>query len=1058
MKYVLGLDIGIASVGWAILDPESKRIVDLGVRAFSAAEVPKNKAPLAEPRRLARSARRTIRRRAGRMRRVKELCVQHGLIPQDRIEAAFLTARDKPDPWQLRKEGLDRLLSGEEFARVLFHIAKRRGFKSNRKKAVDKEEGEMLECIQQNRQLLAERGYRTVGEMMYMDEAFREHRRNKADSYKNTVDRSMLEDEITVLFASQRRLGNPHASEELEGTYLQVFRWQMPFASGDAILRKVGMCTFEEGEYRAPRNCPTTERFTLLQKVNQLAYVIGSETIPLTPEQRRVVIAEAYRLSELKYSQIRKALNLPEEARFPGLPYTKRQDGELVESRDCEKRPFSPMKGYQTLKSAFTKAGIWEKVKDDWEILDHAAYALTVFKTDEDIRKHFTDHGIGDEVAEAVAGVPGFSKFGHLSLKALRKLIPHLEEGCMYHAACEKAGYDHSRPSESVRQKKLPVINPDDVRNPVALRALTQARKVVNAVIDRYGSPWRVQIELARDIGRSAEERDKISRRQEQNRKMRDEDREHFLEIFGNVCPDPKGDDILKWRLYREQDGKCAYSLEPLVLERLLEPGYVEIDHILPYSRSFDDMPANKVLCLGRENRQKKNRTPFEYFGHDEARWERFEAWVSTLRDFKKRRNLLRRSFDEKASEEWMTRNLNDTRYIARYFGNFVADNLIFADETEKIPVVSLNGGVVAMARGLWGLKKVREENDLHHALDAAVVAALTPGQVKRITEYRQLRELERLHPGEDFVVNTATGEVIEFKGARDFAFPQPWKLFRKELIARLSDDPAQGLADLGLDPYPGAREPKRILVSRMPRRKASGAIHAETIRSTKHMDQGVSAVRKRLTALTTADLDKLAAPETNERLYAAIRQRMEEFGGNAEKAFAQPLHKPTKDGSLGPVVKSVKVTQTQNAGVELRGGIADNASMVMIDISREKNNRGKWQYFATPVYAYDLMRGRRPEAPGEFLFSLYPYDLILLVRKDGPLLGYYRKYNTNTQSITICDPNNAQLLTQSIGIRNAELFVKYEVDVLGDYHVVRGEQRSGVESDTDQQPGKADD
>lgn len=1055
MKYVLGLDIGIASVGWAVLDPESKRIVDLGVRAFTAAEVPKNKAPLAEPRRLARSARRTLRRRAGRMRRVKELCAQRGLVRPDCIESAFLTARDKPDPWMLRAEGLDRLLTPEEFARVLFHIAKRRGFKSNRKNAADKEEGLMLECIQRNRQLLAERGYRTVGEMMFMDGEFAEHRRNKADSYKNTVDRSMLEDEIAILFAAQRRHGSAHATADLENEYLTLFRWQMPFASGDAVLRKVGKCTFEPDEYRAPRNCPTTERFTLLQKANQLAYIVGSETIPLTPEQRALVISEAYRLSELKYSQIRKALDLSEDARFPGLPYMTRKDGELIESLDCEKRPFSPMKGYQMLRKAFTNAGLWDDVKDDWDTLDRVAFALTVYKTDEDIRNYFADERVTAEIADAVAGVPGFSKFGHLSLKALRNIIPQLETGCMYHEACEKAGYNHSRPSESERLKKLPVIDPDDVRNPVALRALTQARKVLNAVIERYGSPWRVQIELARDIGKSGEERDEISRRIEKNRKTRDADREHFLEALGEVCPDPRGDDMMKWRLYREQDGKCAYSQTPLDLERLLEPGYVEIDHIIPYSRSFDDMPANKALCLGRENREKKNRTPYEYLGANEPRWAKFEAWVYTLRDFRKRRNFLRKTFDAKTEQEWMERNLNDTRYICRYFRNLVADTLAFADENEKIPAVTLNGRVVAMARGLWGLKKIREENDLHHALDAAVVAALTPGQVKRITEYRQARETQKLHPGEDFVIE---GETVEFRGARDFAFPQPWKLFRKELLARLSEDPAQGLADIGLDPYPGAREAKEILVSRMPRRKASGAIHAETIRSIKHLDKGVSAVKKRLASLSMADLDKLAAPQTNERLYAAIRQRMEEFGGDAAKAFAEPLHKPTNDGSLGPVVKSVKVCQTQNAGVELRGGIADNASMVRIDLSREKGKSGKWQYYAAPVYAHDLMRGRLPELTGEFLFSLYPYDLIMLVRKGEPLIGYYRKYNIHTKSITICDPNSTQLITEGIGIRNAELFVKYEVDVLGNYHVVRSEQRSGVESDTDRQTGEADD
>ncbi len=151
---------------------DNKTIAGLGVRAFNKAEEPKTGASLALPRRLARSVRRRLRRRAGRMRRAKELFIKYKLINKDELEKVFTTANGKSyDPWQLRAEGLDRLLSGEKFARALFHIAKRRGFKSNRKNAdaKDKDLGKMKAGIEANTRILAEKGYRTAGEMIYKD-------------------------------------------------------------------------------------------------------------------------------------------------------------------------------------------------------------------------------------------------------------------------------------------------------------------------------------------------------------------------------------------------------------------------------------------------------------------------------------------------------------------------------------------------------------------------------------------------------------------------------------------------------------------------------------------------------------------------------------------------------------------------------------------------------------------------------------------------------------------------------------------------------------------------
>jgi CRISPR-associated endonuclease Csn1 len=1061
MRYVLGLDIGITSVGWALLNLDRRRIEALGTRAFNAAEDPQTKAPLAEPRRLARSARRRLRRRAGRLRRAKELFLKYNLLTEDRLDKAFLTARNKVSPWQLRAEGLDRLLTGEEFARALFHIAKRRGFKSNRK--VDrksKEEGKMLEGIQQNRSILEEKGYRTVGEMFFKDEKFAQRKRNSYGVYLNTVERAMLEDEIRKLFQAQRDLGSKFASPEFEREFLDVFKWQLPFASGDAILEKVGLCTFlgHEGKKRAPKACWTAERFNLLCKINSLTWFEDGEQKRPDDKQRELILEMAYNQKKVTFKQIRNKLGLPESARFTGVTYASRKAGNIEEKLESEgKKDFCQLNGYHTLREELQRKGLWDRVKDNTDLLDELAYACTFYKTPEDVKQYLNERNIDSDIADVVAEMPGFSKVMHLSVEAMKRIIPHLEKGLVYSEACQEAGFNHSNPYPDAKHGlKLPPIDKDEIVNPVVLRALSQARKVVNAITRQWGPPVRVHIELGREIGKSAEERNRINNRIEENRKAREEEKEHFKEIFNGL--EPNGEMLLKFRLYREQNGQCAYSQKEINLHRLLEPGYVEIDHILPYSRSYDDSLSNKVLVLCSENREKTDHTPFEWFGQDDKRWANFESWVNAnIRDPRKRANLLRRKFDERDSNEWMNRNLNDTQYAARYFGSFIRRHLQFAEpDKEKSPVMCFSGHITALARGLWGLQKNRDEDDdLHHAQDAAVIAALTPGRIKTLTEYRKAQETGRVQE----IVDFETGEVHEVVRGKRFKFPEPWKGFREEVEARLSDDPEGEIAKLNLPSY--SEDPPQlrpVIVSRMPIRKLDGAIHAETIRSKRELDgKPVSVIRKRLVDLKPSDLDNLWDPKNNQKLYDAIRERMEQHGGDAKKAFAEELRKPTNSGKPGPVVRSVRLMEAQPSGIEVRGGIADNGRMVRTDVFRKKG-----KYYLVPVYVSHIKSGELPnkaivahkpesewetiDSSFEFLFSLYPYDLVRMKVKGEEILGYYRGTHRRTGSIKLTLPNiNDEEKGKSYGTRTAELMEKYFIDVLGNYYRVKREKRLGL-------------
>ncbi len=150
----------------------------------------------------------------------------------------------------------------------------------------------------------------------------------------------------------------------------------------------------------------------------------------------------------------------------------------------------------------------------------------------------------------------------------------------------------------------------------------------------------------------------------------------------------------------------------------------------------------------------------------------------------------MRKDFGTKEAEEFRERNLNDTRYICKFFKNYVERYLKFADGSEAKRCVVVSGQLTAFLRARWGLLKIREESDRHHALDAAVVGACSHAMVKRLSDYSRRKELKQVREG---FVDQETGEIVNpamFEQLKDH-FPDPWPHFRNELQARLSIDSA---------------------------------------------------------------------------------------------------------------------------------------------------------------------------------------------------------------------------------------------------------------------------
>lgn len=1061
--YTLGLDIGMASVGAALLAQD--HIVALHVRTFDKAETAKEGEPLNKIRRDARSARRRLRRRAYRLLRLRRLFKREELTSSAKV-ADFVSGAS---PWSLRAEALDRLLTDAEWAAVLYHLVKHRGFQSNRKSEATEDEkaGEMLSGVTANQRRMEARSWRTVGEMAFKDEAFALTKRNKGGSYSHTFARADLERELQALFNAQRNLRNPHTSNAFEEAVRDLLMARRPTLSGEDLLKMVGRCTLEPPEFRAPKACYTSERFVWLSRLNNLRVGPPGNLRTLDSHEHRQLIDLPFMQAKVTYEQVRKLLDLPRHERFNSLSYRRKKetDDELAP----EKATFFEAKAFHKLRKAYKNADLdtqWQRDALDPDRLDDLAYAQTAYKDDAEARKWLRERGVENDVIEAVL-VVSFDKFQHLSLKAMRKLLPHLEAGLRYDEAVQAAGYEHhSQFAYAAKSRYLPTIGKDDFTNPVVYRALNQARKLVNAIVREYGPPARIHIELARDLNRPFDERKRIERDQKTYRDNKERDVADFIDHFG--C-EPRKDQLTKWRLYREQDGKCAYSLKALDLTRLLEDGYAEIDHALPYSRSFDDGMNNKVLALTSENRDKGNRTPYEYLdgADDSEAWRRFEAAVRTNPKYRKakRDRLLRINFGHEEAEGFRERNLTDTRYISRAFKNFVETNLELSESSDSKRCVVVAGQLTAFLRMHWGLLKVREAGDKHHALDAAVVAACGHDLVKRLADYSRKGELEQVRR---HFADPETGEVTDIAALRrlEHRFPEPWPHFRHELIARLSDDPRRLLEQMADYPSEVAQTVKPIRVARAPLRRGTGQAHQETIRSAKWLNDAQSSVKTPLANLKLKDLERIVGYDDprNAGLIDVIRQRLETHGNNGQKAFKEPLYKPTTPGKQAPQIRSVRLLDTQKSGLDVRGGIANNGAMMRVDIFTD----GK-QFYAVPLYVSDAVKKELPnravvafkredewtvmdETEGyRFMFSLHANDWVRVRQKSKPMIeGYFSAVSRSTGAMDIwIHDRNRQIgrkgkegLIEGIGIKTALSVEKFHVDLLGRIYRARPETR----------------
>ena len=950
MRYRLALDLGTTSIGWAMLrlDQQDRpcAVIRAGVRIFNDGRVPKTGEALAVQRRLARQQRRTRDRSLRRKNKLINMLVRFGFFPENLAERKSL---ERLNPYELRAKGLEHQLKPEEFARALFHLAQRRGFKSNRKTdRGDAESGVMKTAIVETKQEIETLGCRTIGEYLYKrlqaGLGTRARLRDKpkvkggaTKSYDLYLERSQVETEFDALWDVQSRFAPELFTQEKREALRDTI-----FHQRDLRPVKPGRCTLFPEEERAPLALPSQQRFRICQEVNNLRKIDEHLcSIELTQTEKAKLVQALSGARKKTFEQLRKVIGY--EGQFS------------LEEAGA---------GRADLKGNETTVVIGKIIGKDWlkyslsEQDKLVLMLLNIESESELIGKLQEEFDLSEAVAKKLSGAPLVNGYGSLSRKAIDLILPFLEQGMTYDKAVAAADIpSHSDLTWQVKSDELmdqlpyygEVLqrhvgfgtgNPEDapevrfgkIANPTVHICLNQLRLVVNLIIKRYGNPDGVVIEVARDLKLSREKKNEIVRKQKKNQEKREQVRKEIAAIL--ECDETlvTSEDIEKWLLWEELnpgnalDRRCPYTGRQISAVDLLSKAF-EIEHILPRSRTLDDSRANKTVSYWEANRLKSNLTPWE------AR-EIFEAHGWNYEDILKRAENLppnkRYRFGADGYKTWLredsdflARELTDTQYISRIAREYVS--FVCPKNTYVIP-----GRMTAMLRHCLGLNTILSDDDKknrndhrHHAVDACVIG---------ITDRSLLNKIAAL---------SARGEE---QNDRKFqrSVEEPWRGFRESVC----------------------RAVERINVSHRPEHSYEGQMHDQTAYP---IDKNGQGWKKEVKSNGQTEWKKIS-------VIPIVSQK------------AAQRHGYLSDGTLRPYK-----------------GYSGNSNFC-IEIT--VNEKGKWQAeFVTTYDAYQIARkfgkdklyGKESQSGHKLVMRLMKKDVVAMEDVDGCRRLYLlHKFSTN--------------------------------------------------------------
>ena len=785
MAYRLGLDLGTNSIGWCAVNLDAGGrpvgVLDAGVRILSpneeAGRDPQSKVSLAAARREARAARRNRDRFVRRRTRLMDALVEGGLMPLDKDERKKL---ENLDPYWLRRAALDQRLEPFEVGRAIFHINQRRGFQSNR--IADSKDDDQSALKLGVRSLEAKIGddggggeARTLGELLARrqqrdklghrespDGMTQQHVRfrpatiDKKNIYEYYPTRKMTESEIDKIWNAQKDFHKERPTSKIfTEEYLAKIK-RIVIEQRSLKPQTVGRCTLlpavneshpygfriDEGE-RAPKAHPLFQRFRILQDTCQLRVgPLGLSSRPLTLQERSVIVQVLLNRSArtVKLEKLRQVLSLPENARFN---YEQSGRTELQTDQTASKL---------ASRKAFGRN--WRNMSIDRQI--EVVERLLALEDETKMCEWLqTEFDLNQTNAEYISGMRLPQGHSSLGRRALKDLVKTMEESSIeefdpdtgeiiarplkYNEAVEQMGMHHSD-FRLKERSHLPyygqaltrdvISRPEAIEgsqehvgrvsNPTVHICLNQLQKIVNLLIDEYGPPDEIVVELARELKLNKESKDRLSKQNRENEKNNRKIREQ-LEKLG------QGDTYrnrLLLRLYHDlppSERVCVYTGQCISMSMLFS-GEVEIDHILPHSRTLDDSFMNKVLCTREVNRIKRSRAPEEVWDGDQLQ----EINERAERLFRKKSWRFMPGAMERFGEEseLIARHLTDTQYMSRLARTYLT--LVCPDN-----VTVSRGRLTAMLRSKWKLDGILSDDKSRYKS----IASLTRNEVNRVQD-----------------------------------------------------------------------------------------------------------------------------------------------------------------------------------------------------------------------------------------------------------------------------------------------------------------------------------
>ncbi|MET3684350.1 CRISPR-associated endonuclease Csn1 [Alkalibacillus flavidus] len=745
-QYTLGLDIGIASVGWGLID-EDQNIIDAGVRLFPEADVNNN-----EGRRGFRGARRLLRRRRHRLERIKQLLQSYHMVesPKDLDYNMIET------PYHVRVKGLNHALTKNELAIALIHLGKRRGI--HNVEAVEDDSGSgneqsTKEQLSKNAQALKDRyvcelqleRLEQYGEVRGHDNRFKtddyvKEARKLLETQTNhhkEIDERFIEQYIDLLKNRREYWEGPGEGSQY-GWDEDVHKW---------YEQMMGRCSYYPEELRAVKESYSAQLFNALNELNNLT-ISRSENDRLTQEEKESIINHVYKkYKNPSLKQIAKKIEVDEHD----------IRGYRVNSK--QKPLFTPLTIYHEVKNVTDKVDVIE----DPQVLDEIAEVATIYQTPSDVKHELEklDLPLKDYELEELSQL-NYTGTHSLSLKVIHQILPDLwatNDNQMQ--LFSKYGLQ-PKEIDLTGRKYLPYNHIDDwILSPVVKRSFKQSIRIVNEVMKQYGEPKEIVVELARES--SSEDRKNFYKNLQKNHREINKQVEEKLATAGR---EKKKGIFNKLRLWHLQDGLCMYSLEPIPVDDLLDHHEkYEIDHIIPRSVSFDDSQNNKVLVKADENQKKGNQTPHQYLksGNGAISYDKFKTHILQMAKNpqkmprKKKEYLLEErdinKFD--LQKEFINRNLVDTRYATRELLTLLTS--FFKENNRTVHVKSINGGFTDFLRKQWRFPKDRGADFKHHAEDALIVA-----MAGYLFDHNKELKKQNVVMTETKVADAETGEVID--------------------------------------------------------------------------------------------------------------------------------------------------------------------------------------------------------------------------------------------------------------------------------------------------------